>query len=402
MKLDEIQKYNSNQKIVAFLLNRVDCNDGVASHCETLIRGLRGAGWKVFLITGNVSYDKFSIKRFEVLKELAEDWIVLEHMQSIIPKLNNVLRVKEIIQNHKISLFHVHGYSMLLFASIVKLLTGLKSVATFHPSVHGDDPSSLKSSILSPKIRKYQIYLRLFTPNIFIALSSDIENFLIKGLGFRSVRVRKILAGIDTDYFHPPSLEEKQRSRQKLGLIEQDLVCTLVGRLNWNKGHDVLIDAVRRTKKNLPELSLRCFFVGSGNQEKDIKEYAFRSDEDANCFLFSGFVEDLREVYWATDIFVLPSRLEGFGLTVVEAMSCETVPIRTPSGGAIDQIEDGLNGFIIPFNDIEALSSRLLQLAENTELRSRMAENALKSSSQKFTLEAMTLGTIAAYEDVIK
>jgi len=386
----------ASHKTVVFLIKRVDCNDGVASHCETLIRGLRDAGWKVFLVTGNVSYDKFSIKRFEVLKKLTEDWIVLENMQSTIPKLNNILRVKEIIQNHKISLLHVHGYSMLLFASIIKLLTGLKSVATFHPSVHGDDPSSLKSSILSPKIRKYQIYLRLFTPNIFIALSSDIESFLIKNLGFRSIRVRKILAGIDTHYFHPPSLEEKQQSRKKLGFIEQDLVCTLVGRLNWNKGHDVLIDAVRRTKKLLPELSLRCFFVGSGNQEKDIKEYAFRNDEDVNCFLFSGFVEDLREVYWATDIFVLPSRLEGFGLTVAEAMSCETVPIRTPSGGAIDQIEQGKTGYIVPFDDPEQLSD-LIQKLTDRELRFQIARKASAYALSVFDQQAMVSKTIDVY-----
>lgn len=386
----------ASHKTVVFLIKRVDCNDGVASHCETLIRGLRNAGWKVFLITGNVGYDKFSIKRFEVLKELTEDWIVLEHMQSTIPKLNNILRVKEIIQNYQISLVHVHGYSMMLFASIIKLLTGLKSVATFHPSVHGDDPSSLKNSILSPKIRKYQIYLRLFTPNIFIALSSDIENFLIKGLGFRSVRVRKILAGIDTNYFHPPSLGEKQQSRQKLGFIEQDLVCTLVGRLNWNKGHDVLIDAVRRTKKILPELSLRCLFVGSGNQEKEIKEYAFRSDEDANCFVFLGFAEDLREVYWATDIFVLPSRVEGFGLTVAEAMSCATAPIRTPSGGATDQIKEGETGYIVPFDDPAQLSDLIQKLIE-PNLRFQIAQKASAYALSVFDQQVMVSKTIDVY-----
>lgn len=386
----------ASHKTVVFLIKRVDCNDGVASHCETLIRGLRDFGWKVFLVTGNVSYDKFSIKRFEVLKELTEDWIVLEQMQSTIPKLNNILRVKEIIQKHKISLAHVHGYSMMLFASIIKLLTGLKSVATFHPSAHGDDPTSLKNSILSPKTRKYQIYLRLFTPNIFIALSSDIENFLIKGLGFRSVRVHKILAGIDTNYFHPPSLEEKQRSRQNLGFIDQDLVCTLVGRLNWNKGHDLLIDAVRSTKKSRPELSLRCFFVGSGNQEQDIKEYAFRSDEDANCFVFSGFVDDLREVYWATDIFVLPSRLEGFGLTVAEAMSCETVPIRTPSGGSTDQIKEGETGYIIPFDDSDQLSA-LIQKLTDRDLRLQIAQKASTYALSVFDQQTMVSRTIEVY-----
>jgi glycosyltransferase involved in cell wall biosynthesis len=380
---------NQNKSVV-FLLKRVDCNDGVASHCETLIRGLRDRGWQVFLVTGDVGYDQFSIKRFELLKELSEDWIVLENMQSFIPKLSNILRVKEIIKKHKISLVHVHGYSMMFFAAIVKLLTGLKSVATFHPSVHGGDPTTLRSSVLNPKNRKYQIYLRLFTPKFFIALSSDIEHFLIKDLGFGAVRVRKVLAGIDTNYFHPPTLEQKQRSRQKYGFADQDLVCTLVGRLNWNKGHDVLIDAVRRTKKIAPEISLKCLLVGGGNQEKDIKEYAFKSAEDADCFIFSGFAEDLREIYWATDIFVLPSRLEGFGLSVAEAMCCETVPIRTPSGGAIDQIEQGKTGYIIPFDDHHQLSDFIQKLADRDlrlQIAKQSAEYALSVFDQRVMVE---------------
>ena len=81
-------------------------------------------------------------------------------------------------------------------------------------------------------------------------------------------------------------------------------------------------------------------------------------------------------------------------------MACGVVPIRTPAAGAYDQIEDGLNGFIIPFDDLEALSAKLLQLSENPTLRSRMVENTIKSS-QNFTLEAMTSGTIAAYEEAM-
>ncbi len=54
------------QKTVGFILRRVDCNDGVASHCETLIRGFKSVGWRVVLITGPVSYDAVSVRRFEV------------------------------------------------------------------------------------------------------------------------------------------------------------------------------------------------------------------------------------------------------------------------------------------------------------------------------------------------
>ncbi len=384
------------QKTVGFLLKRVDCHDGVASHCETLIQGLRAVGWKVVLITGSVHYDAASVRRFEVLKGLVEDWLVFEEMRPLLPSVAGIRSIQKIVKKHEISLFHVHGYSMLFLARILRMVTGLDCVATFHPSLHSDDPTMLKEAVLRPKIRKYQIYLRTFAPKAFIALSSDIERFLTQDLGFHRTKVRKILAGIDTRYFHPPSPEERQRVRQKLGLQEEDLVCCLVGRLNWNKGHDILIEAVRQTRKVVPGITLKCLFAGSGDQEKQIKEYAFASDDDSHCFNFFGYVEDLREVYWTSDIFALPSRSEGFALVVAEAMCCGTVPIRTPGGGARDQIEEGKTGYIIPFDDPKALSEAIQRLA-NRDFRLQMGKRCLEYGSSVFAQELMVEKTVELY-----
>jgi glycosyltransferase involved in cell wall biosynthesis len=218
---------------------------------------------------------------------------------------------------------------MLLLARILKIFTGLECVATFHLLIQ-DENSTFIKSVLRPKIRKYQIYLRAFAPKAFIAYSSEIERFLLQDLGLHKNKVRKILAGTDTNYFRLPSSEERQKAREKFGFEEKDLVCTLVGRLNWIKGHDVLIDAVRQMRKEFPEMVLKCLFAGSGDREQEIKEYAFVSEDDSHSFIFAGYLNDMREVYWTSDIFVLPSRLEGCALVVAEAMCCGTVPIRTP------------------------------------------------------------------------
>jgi len=386
------------QKTVGFLLKRVDCNDGVASHCETLIHGLKAVGWRVVLITGPVHYDAVSVRRFEALKDLVEEWVVFEQMRPLLPSLACIRSIKEIVKKHGIDLFHVHGYSMLVLARILRMVTGLHGVATFHPSLHGDDPTMLKAAVLRPKIRKYQIYLRTFAPKALIALSSDIERFLTQDVGFHR---SKILAGSDTKYFRPPSPEERQTIRQKLGLQEEDLVCTLVGRLNWNKGHDVLIEAVRQTRKRLPGISLKCLFAGGGNQEQQIKDYAFVSDNDSRCFFFLGYVEDLREVYWASDIFALPSRSEGFALVVAEAMCCGTVPIRTPGGGARDQIEEGKTGYVIPFDDAEALSKAIQKLA-NRDFRLQTGKQCVEYASLVFDQELMVKRTVEVYGEFCK
>ena len=383
------------QKTVGFLLKRIDCNDGVASHCESLIRGLKALGWRVILITGSVNYDAGSEDNFQALKDLSEDWIVFDDMKPFLPTWASIRRIKEIVNKYEISLFHAHGYSMLILARILKYFTGLECVATFHLLIE-DDNSTFIKSILRPKIRKYQIYLRTFAPKAFIAHSSEIERFLLQDLGFHKNKVRKILMSTDTKYFHPPSPEERQRVREKFGFEEKDLVCTLVGRLNWIKGHDVLIDAVRQMRTALPEITLKCLFAGSGDQEKQIKEYAFASEDDSHCFLFAGYMKDMREVYWISDILVLPSRSEGFGLVVAEAMCCGIVPIRTPGAGSMDQIEEGKTGYIVPFEDPEALSKAIQKLV-NKDFRLQMGKQCAEYASSVFDQELMIEKIVELY-----
>jgi glycosyltransferase involved in cell wall biosynthesis len=383
------------QKTVGFLLKRVDCNDGVASHCQTIIRGLKALGWRVVLITGPVTYDAGSEDSFQALKDLSEDWIVFDDMKPFLPTWASIRRIKEIVNKYEISVFHAHGYSMLLLARILKIFTGLECVATFHLLIQ-DENSTFIKSVLRPKIRKYQIYLRAFAPKAFIACSSEIERFLLQDLGFHKNKVRKILAGTDTKYFRLPSSEERQKAREKFGFEEKDLVCTLVGRLNWIKGHDVLIDAVRQIRKAVPEITLKCLFAGSGDREKEIKEYAFVSEDDSDCFLFAGYMKDMREVYWTSDIFVLPSRLEGCALVVAEAMCCGIAPIRTPGGGALDQIEEGKTGYIVPFDDPEALSKAIQKLA-NKDFRLQMGKQCAEYASSVFDRELMIEKTAELY-----
>jgi glycosyltransferase involved in cell wall biosynthesis len=85
---------------------------------------------------------------------------------------------------------------------------------------------------------------------------------------------------------------------------------------------------------------------------------------------------------------------------VAEAMCCGVVPIRTPGGGAKDQIEDGSNGFIFPFDDSETLAMRLKLLSSDIELRKQLSIEAQKTAHQSFSVEKMIHDSIAVYEEV--
>ena len=109
---------------------------------------------------------------------------------------------------------------------------------------------------------------------------------------------------------------------------------------------------------------------------------------------------DLRSVYWASDIALLPSRREGFGTAIAEAMCSGCVPIRTPSGGARDQIIEGETGYTVPFDDPAALARRIADLAE-PERHARMSEASAKHASTSFDKRITTERTAALYREVV-
>jgi glycosyltransferase involved in cell wall biosynthesis len=104
-------------------------------------------------------------------------------------------------------------------------------------------------------------------------------------------------------------------------------------------------------------------------------------------------------VLWASDALVFPSqdKTEAFGLVVAEAMLCGVVPIRTPSAGAVDQIDHGSNGFIMPFDDAIALADYLNQIFADPVLRRSLAVAAQSTAQQRFALQQMVDSTLATY-----
>jgi glycosyltransferase involved in cell wall biosynthesis len=177
-------------------------------------------------------------------------------------------------------------------------------------------------------------------------------------------------------------------------------MCLLAARLAWVKGHDLLIKAARKIRDGAssPPIDIKCYFVGSGGaeREKEIKSFAYAGEKDKDTFKFLGFMGDVREILWAADVFALPSRFEGFPLGVAEAMATGLVPVRTPAGGATDQIIQGQTGFIVPFEDVDALVGALEKVADPA-MRAALSRNALARAQQYFGVGPMVDQTLRIY-----
>ena len=153
-----------------------------------------------------------------------------------------------------------------------------------------------------------------------------------------------------------------------------------IGRYDYDKGNDLLLCVWAIVEKQMSEWEIDVF--GNGN----IDAYNLRIQQlgldSSRCHLH-GPTKDVKKEYLNSSIFVLPSRFEGFGLVLIEAMACGVPVIAFDcENGPRSIITDGVDGFLIPPFDIDAYAEKMLLLMQNESLRKQMGDNARKSASQ--------------------
>ncbi len=386
---------------ILMLLKRVDCVDGVAAYLETIIEGLRARGDRVVLLTGPVSTPDGSDTRREAIRAAALDWVVVPSFDARRPTAALIREILAVMRRYDVDVLSPQGFAVLPVSHLIGRLTGRTVVTNYHPSIHGDETKAMTGERSATERLAFRAVTLLFRADRFIALSRDIAVFFRDVCGIPASRIHEQVLGVETDHYRRPSEAERAAARARFGLAPETLVAVLPGRMNLSKGHDLVADAVRSLAADRPELEIACLFPGGGNQRAVIEANVIRDEADRARFRFLGFVERdaLRDCYWAADIVLLPSRMEGFGLVVAEAMCCGAIVIRTPSGGWQDQVVEGVTGFVVPFNDAPALATAIARVADSPD-RGAMREAAIAHATVRFDKTRMVDGTSDLYRAV--
>ena len=151
-----------------------------------------------------------------------------------------------------------------------------------------------------------------------------------------------------------------------------------IGRYAYQKGYDLLLQAWAEVEKHYTDWTLEIY--GMGDQSL-YRQMMLDLGIDTNRCLLNGPVDDVRQVYKDSSIFVLSSRFEGFGLVLVEAMAygLSVVSFDCPAGPD-EIITDGYDGLLAPSGDVKALAKKLMLLMADVELRKRLSQNACQSA----------------------
>ncbi|MGB6198960.1 MAG: glycosyltransferase [Candidatus Acidiferrales bacterium] len=201
--------------------------------------------------------------------------------------------------------------------------------------------------------------------DIILAPSPYVREALI-ACGAAPERIRDVPFGVDLERFSP-------RPRENDGIFR----VLFVGKLSQRKGIAQLLEAFRRLRLPRAQLEFVGDIVGSGRWLARYRDAFVWRPQVANAAL--------PEIYSRSDVFVLPSLHEGSALVTYEALACGVPVIATPNTGSV--VRDGIEGFLVPPAEIEALAERLLELYRAPERRREMAR-AARCRAKEFSWNA--------------
>lgn len=159
-----------------------------------------------------------------------------------------------------------------------------------------------------------------------------------------------------------------------------------IGRYCYEKGNDLLLYGWSKVEKVCTDWILDIY--GMGEQTPYLELMEELGIDKTRCHLF-GSITNVKEEYLASSLFVLPSRFEGFGLVIIEAMSCGLPVISFDcENGPRNIITDSHNGFLISPFDVNQYAEKMICLIQNDALRQQMGQHAFQSS-KRYNIDAI-------------
>jgi len=214
--------------------------------------------------------------------------------------------------------------------------------------------------------------------------------------GLPSAKLSWMPNPVDMKEFEPASRELQQSRRRELGLDPGALIVVFVGRLAPEKELPSLLDAFAKARRQVPEAQL--VLVGEGPERARLAQLARTLDIPPEKIRFVGQVipQAVRNWLQAADVFALVSRLEGFPVSLLEAMATGLPSVVSSIPANLQLIRDGENGLAASVANADELSFALERLLGDSALRARLRAAARASIQDRYSTEAV----VERYEEL--
>lgn len=374
---------------------------GVGKQAVLLTTKLRECGLELFVLARKMknipefqmstNLDVFYIPALRPSVYNLEDKSFLNFLTSL--SFSLLLAFKLFVMRNKYDIVHFHGASipLIICLPLLKLLKK-KVIAKILASRLGTEAGSLRGryffigNLLTVVIRR---------TDAFIAISQEIADGL-KSDGVQPERIIKMSNFVDTVKFYPVNSEGQHMLKIALSL-DKNIVINFTGRIVERKGVDVLINAFAKIKELLASSIL--IIIGTGPDEDKIKNLVLKLGMNNNI-RFLGHSSEVAKYYQTSDIFVLPSYAEGMPNSLLEAMACGLPVIASRIGGVVDVVEDGKSGILFEPGNVSELTSAMIRLLKDDELRQRLGTEARRRILENFSIDRVAEEYIKLYREL--
>lgn len=292
--------------------------------------------------------------------------------------VKNVTGLARFVRAHEIEIVHAHAARDYHLAALaVKMASRSRLVLTRHVLF---PLKKINGPLLSGAAR-------------VIAVSEAVGESLRQNGVVEASKITVVHNGIDVDRF-APSISSGE---------EVPAVVGTVGHLAPIKGHDVFVRAAALISARHRDVK---FVIIGEDKSPDMSNRKSLESLIVELGLneivtLPGWRDDMPAALSSLTVFVSAARSEPFGLAIVEAMAAGLPVVATASEGAMEIIEDGFSGKLVPIDDAEALAQAIDDLLDNPHERSRLGRNAQHAARERFSLSRMTSDTERVYSEVL-
>jgi glycosyltransferase involved in cell wall biosynthesis len=295
-----------------------------------------------------------------------------------------------IIQEHSIEMVHIEFFDYFAPVAWLAWLAGIRQIVFMDRNSGDWQPRSWKADLVRLRAR---VACRPVTR--LIAISDFVRHRLI-ALGIPPPKVSRVYLGVDLERFTPDS-RARQDLRREFGFGAEDLIVTTAIQLLPRKNPDVVVEACRLLAgRGIP---VRFLIAGTGPLRPDLEALGHKLGIGDRVH-WLGHHPHPERVMQASDLFVLPSLGEAFGLVLAEAMACGLPVVGSRSGAIGEVVEDDVTGLLVAPLSPQAFADAIEKLARDGALRQRMGAAGRGRAQQLFSVESHVQHMLEVYETV--
>lgn len=257
-------------------------------------------------------------------------------------------------------------------------------------------PVLIRTRHLNIPLRKNIFNFIHYLPDIYITCGENMRENLINRCGFSADKVVSIPTGVIPAFF---KTIRKPEIKLKYGLSKDSIVIANVGILRSVKGHEITLKAVRKVIKTF--LNAKFLIVGDGPRRRELEDMV-KNLGISEYVIFTGFVENIPEIYSLADVAILSSWSEGVPQGLLQAMAAGIPVVATKVGGVPEVVVNDETGILVKAGDPESFAKGIIRILKNTSLSLRLAENARNIVAEKYSVSNMLNKLESLYQDLLK